>query len=837
MGNQSEYAFQKSNKRMTLSKEKSFKIAGTYFIVGCAWSILSYFHTEIMLGDTSLRLLARIGEDLLYMIGTSFLVFWLVQRTLTKKFALQGDLLNANSRLEAANSKLLLENEKRLESENIYRSFIDSTNDMTYLKDDQLRHLIVNKKMSEMLGVPECAIIGKADLKSIPSEFLQQCHLNEKKVLSDKGILISEEAIGKRVYKVTRFPVEMKNQKTGVGGYFHDITEAKKNQKAMDAERNRAQMYLDIAGIIFLVLDREGKVTLINDTGCKLTGLKKEEILGKSWVEHFVLDSDRKNLECMLKKIVDGKGSSDDLKYYENHIVTAGGEQLAIAWNNVALHDDMGRISGILSSGIDITERKIASKALSESERSKSVLLSHIPGIAFRCCYDQRWTMQFLSDGCYALTGYKPEALINNKELSYSDIICEEYQETAWKEISLALESKKSFNHEYEIVTATGERKWVMELGQCLYSENGEVEALEGLIIDISEAKQNFVQIQYMNEHDSLTKLYNRKYFEDAKARLDHEGNYPLCIMIADINGMRLINHTFGNDRGNWLICQTANIIQSCCRNGDILARTGGDEFSIILPKADLDEADRIRLMIQDAVEELNSSMQDEAFLISLSVGFGIKRTETTSIDEVEMEAETYLARRKLLEEKSHHSATLNSIMATLYARSNETEEHAQRLARICKLIGESMGLEQSHIDDLQLFSMLHDIGKVGVPDHVLNKPGKLTEKEWGVMEKHSEIGYKIAMTSPEFAMVAEYILSHHERWDGRGYPRGLCGEEIPLLSRILSVADAYDAMTEDRVYRKALAKEVALKEIRENAGTQFDPQVVQVFIECVESV
>jgi len=134
-------------------------------------------------------------------------------------------------------------------------------------------------------------------------------------------------------------------------------------------------------------------------------------------------------------------------------------------------------------------------------------------------------------------------------------------------------------------------------------------------------------------------------------------------------------------------------------------------------------------------------------------------------------------------------------------------------------------------MDELALLAVLHDIGKVGIKESVLQKPGPLTAEEWEEMKKHPEIGYRIAQNTPELATVAEYILSHHERWDGRGYPRGLKGEEIPLICRILAVADAYDAMTNDRTYRKAMSREKAIDEIRRNAGTHFDPQVADIFL------
>ena len=194
--------------------------------------------------------------------------------------------------------------------------------------------------------------------------------------------------------------------------------------------------------------------------------------------------------------------------------------------------------------------------------------------------------------------------------------------------------------------------------------------------------------------------------------------------------------------------------------------------------------------------------------------------------------AEEYLCNRKLLSRKSSHNALLNSIMTTMFERSQETEEHAERIAVLAKRIGRRLELTQKQLDELELLSMLHDIGKIAIDDRILNKPGKLNDDEWAIMKKHPEIGYRIAMTSPDLESIADYILSHHERWDGKGYPQGLHGTEIPLLSRILAVADAFDAMTQNRVYRAALSHTQALEEILTHMGTQFDPDIARIFVE-----
>jgi len=482
----------------------------------------------------------------------------------------------------------------------------------------------------------------------------------------------------------------------------------------------------------------------------------------------------------------------------------------------------------------DIENRIEIERALFESERTKSVLLYHLPGMAYRCLYDENWTMLFVSQGCHVLTGYPPESLLHNKELSFEDIICLEYRQILrilWKQ---AVALKTSFKSEYEILTASGERKWVLELGQAIYDENDEVEALEGLIIDIHDQKLRELQIKYMHDHDFLTGLYNRQYFETAKQKFDHEKWLPLSIIIIDINGVRIINDAFGHTAGDQLIAETAKIIKNCCRDNDIAARISGDEFGLLLPRCDNHAAREMVDRIKKACDKYNKFSHNDRFRINVSMGCSTKTSMLEDLDQIEKIAEEQMYNSKLLNRHSSHNAILSSIMATLYARSQETEEHSCRIAKLSRMIGTYLNLTEDNINDLQLLAMLHDIGKVGIDDRILNKAGPLNEDEWAAMKKHPEIGYKIAMSTVELESIAEYILHHHERWDGTGYPRGLKGESIPLLSRILAVADAFDAMTEGRVYRQSMTKEAALDEIRRNAGSQFDPNIAEIFLQIM---
>ena len=482
----------------------------------------------------------------------------------------------------------------------------------------------------------------------------------------------------------------------------------------------------------------------------------------------------------------------------------------------------------------DINEQKRTELMLLESERSKSVLLSHLPGLAYRCKYDRLWTMEFVSQGCEILTGYKPENLVGNRDLSFNVIIAPEYRARLWDEWSKARELNVHFHSEYEIVTKQAGRKWVLELGQFVFDEANEPVALEGIIIDISDRKLREAQVEYMSEHDYLTDTYNRSHFEQEKVNLSQAVNWPLAIVMADINGVRLINDAFGHAEGDRLIIDVAKLLQKFCRDSDVLCRSGGDEFILLLPNTD--EAETLELLdkITQAIDQSNHNGQPHPYEVNLSFGFSILRNQDQTVDQIITEAEGHLNHRKLLNRRSSHNSLLASIMATLYARSQETEEHGIRLTGFTRMIGQYLNLDTKAMDDLVLLSMLHDIGKIGVDDRILNKPGSLTVEEWEFMRKHSEIGSRIALSTPELEHIANDILHHHERWDGTGYPSNLKGEEIPLAARILAVADAYDAMTEDRVYRLALSQQTALEEIENNAGTQFDPNIARIFIELM---
>lgn len=393
--------------------------------------------------------------------------------------------------------------------------------------------------------------------------------------------------------------------------------------------------------------------------------------------------------------------------------------------------------------------------------------------------------------------------------------------------------SDSEFNCDYQMVCQDGSLKHI-QMNVVNLIDNQDIRGLLVNFIDISERIRHEEEISFLSYHDYLTGLYNRIFFEAEKKRLNQKEFLPISIIMGDLNGLKLINDAFGHEEGDNLLIEIGKILRESCREQDIIARIGGDEFCILLPNTDGTETQMVCSKIYKACDNYKYYNKGKSFYPSISIGHSTKYEEEESIDVILKNAEDFMSRQKLLESKSTHSSIITYIRTSIFEKSQETEEHAERLAMMAKEIGKAIGLKDEKMDELELLATLHDIGKISIDANILTKPGKLTEDEWGIMKKHPEIGYRITMASYELMPIAFYIQCHHERWDGKGYPQGLKGDEIPLLSRIIAIVDSFDAMTNDRPYRKAMSLASAIDEIRSNSGYQFDPTLTKVFIEDV---
>ncbi|MDP3011564.1 MAG: diguanylate cyclase, partial [Candidatus Hydromicrobium sp.] len=474
----------------------------------------------------------------------------------------------------------------------------------------------------------------------------------------------------------------------------------------------------------------------------------------------------------------------------------------------------------------DITERKQAEEALRESVEKFSKAFQTSPyAITIARAKDGKFTET--NDAFTSYTGFTREEAAASSSINLVLWVDRENREWVVSALKEGVEVK---DKEFQFRKKNG------EIMICLFSAqiiniNNEPFILSS-INDITERKNTENKIIYLSYHDQLSGLYNRRFAEEEIKRLDTKRQLPLSVIIGDINSLKLTNDTFGHSKGDKILKGTAELLKRICRSDDILSRWGGDEFVILLPKTSITDSEEIVQRIKKECKKLII----QKIPLSLSIGIATKIEVGQDMDEIIIEAESNMYKNKLVEKESNASSIIFALEQALYEKSNETMEHAFRIKDSAIKLGESIKLQANQLDELSLLASLHDIGKVAIPETILLKEGKLTEKEWAVIKRHPEIGFNIAQSSPQIIHIAKFILACHENWDGSGYPKGLAGESIPIVSRVISIADAYDVMTSERIYKKAMSKDAAIEEIKRCAGTQFDPVLVNKFIEIISN-
>lgn len=352
-----------------------------------------------------------------------------------------------------------------------------------------------------------------------------------------------------------------------------------------------------------------------------------------------------------------------------------------------------------------------------------------------------------------------------------------------------------------------------------------------GIVIvfrDFTDKKEKLERISYLSYHDQLTGLYNRHFFEEELKRLDSLRNLPLSLALLDVNGLKLTNDAFGHKVGDELLVKVADILKAICRTDDIISRVGGDEFVIMLPKTTDIEAENL---VKRLYEEIEKSTMNN-IIVSVSIGHKTKKLAQQNISEIFAEAEENMYRKKLTESPVMRRKTIELIFRNLNETNPLEKSHSQYVSDLCIRIGESLGLSPQTLEELKLAGMMHDIGKIAINSKVLNKSGVLNPTELIEMRRHPEIGYHILKSVDDYSNISEYVLSHHEKWDGTGYPRELSGDNIPLISRIINIADAFEAMTSDRSYRDTKTAQQAIKEIENLSGKDFDPNIIRTLLE-----
>jgi diguanylate cyclase (GGDEF)-like protein/PAS domain S-box-containing protein len=549
-----------------------------------------------------------------------------------------------------------------------------------------------------------------------------------------------------------------------------------------------------------------------NESHEKIMRLKNKDILGKN-ISNIFPSIEKSVIEKLGHVVKTGEPIC-----YENYLQEIDKHYEVIAY----------RPKKLQLAVICITQRKQAEEALKASEYNfRNIFEGSLDGIFL----NQGDKIIDCNQAMVELLGYDSKACVLSKSI---DKFSPERQPNGELSKEKALEMSKrtiknrkcKFEWWYKRVDG---RLLPVEVMMTTIVYSGK-KVFHSIWRDISERKQMEDTLEYLSYHDQLTGLYNRRFFEEELSRLDVESNFPLTLVMGDVNGLKLVNDSFGHATGDELLKKVAEVMIKGCRTEDIVARLGGDEFVILLPKTDSYEAEQIVKYIKD----LSSKEKVGSVDISISFGYETKNDKEEKIHDILKKAEDHMYKKKLFESPSMRGKTINAIITTLHEKNKREEQHSYRVSKLCESMGIAIELSEDEIKELKNVGLLHDIGKIAIEENILNKQGKLTDEEWEEIKRHPEIGYRILRTVNDMSEMAEYVLYHHEKWNGTGYPKGLKGEEIPLQSRIIAIADAYDAMISERSYRSALPEEVAVEELKINAGIQFDLELIKVFLEKV---
>lgn len=547
----------------------------------------------------------------------------------------------------------------------------------------------------------------------------------------------------------------------------------------------------------------------INDAFEEIMKLNRNQIIGKKITEILPTINDNK-FDC-IKHYGDItiSGSESEFEQYLEELK---------GWYKIKIYSP--------SKDYFITYLNDIGNEIKERELFKSTLLSIDEGIIATDLYGK---IVIINKTGERLTQWKEKDILN---LNIFDVfkVCDYNDENKITESILELiQNGESIKNEENMLlkSKTGiDIPIVYDISPVKDSE-GEIYGMVINFRDISEKIAKDKEIDYITYHDGLTGVYNRNFFNEKIKSIDLEENLPISIIMGDVNGLKLTNDAFGHLMGDKLLLSAANIMKRVCRDSDIVVRWGGDEFIILLPKTKQEDVEEISERIKNECIKENVDLLN----ISISLGYNTKTNKDEDIMKSVTNAEEMMYKIKMLESKSVKSRTLKIIINTLYEKSEQNNLHSKAVSKICKLIGQAMKMSKERISELEILGDIHDIGKIAVNESILNKVEPLNIHEWEEIRKHPQIGYHIVSSSSDIAFLGECILAHQEWYDGSGYPKGLKGEEIPLMARILSIADAYDAMVSCRPYRKSRTKDEAIEEIKKYSGSQFDPNVVEVFV------
>ena len=682
------------------------------------------------------------------------------------------------------------------------------------LADGQIRHV-------EVYSYPQ-TYQDRSILFSIINDVTERAQLAERNQVINRNFYI---ALGATILILLIFS----------GLLYHNNKKLKAKKNEIDNFNKLRQTFIDADDSLIYLKDNDLKYIFVNQKTAEFYGLKKEEIIGKDDYqisnEEFASlkeSTDRTALDRMERVVeevqVDGK------IYNSNKFP-------------VELIDGSYGVGAYIK---DITEDyRQKSRLAIERNKYLQTILSIGDGVIV---INNKREIEMINKVAQNLTGWDfREAKGKNYKEILNWRLADNNAKGSGKYISagekrdledpieqaFATEKVQEIQKNVILISRDGSRYYLEDSAAPIKDDTGKIRGVVFVFRDDTEQKKHQEEIKHLSYHDHLTGLYNRRFFKEELKRLDVPRNLPLSIIVSDLNGLKLTNDIFGHTAGDSLLINAAETFKEVCREDDIIARWGGDEFIILLPNTNQKAAWSIIERIKDSY----SSKSFKALTAKISMGVSTKEKPDQNINKILDLAERSMYSSKAINKEEENIKQIEMVIRKLQNKSPVEKKHAVRVKELALKFARYLDLKDSQIQKIGEVAFYHDIGKVALDSDLLNKKGKLTYKEYEEMKLHPVIGYRILNYFKDTISIANDVLYHHENWDGTGYPKGIIGEKIPLGSRIIKLLETYDVMTSDYSYKVPVSSSKALEEIKEYAGSQFDPDLAEKFIDFINKL
>ena len=702
----------------------------------------------------------------------------------------------------------------------LYKWCIPSVLECNMEKDDDFAVSILKWLKNNKKGKVNC--IQDSDVK-ISEE--------EKKYLKNNGIetlimvpiMSKKECFGFLSFEYCVHRTECQNiiqsLLSSYGQLLLTLLKRKANEEEIIRKTYEMESFFLVSLDFLCILDRFGRFSKLNKTWEQSLDYRDEELVGKKMTD-FVHEQDIWQTEQIFKELENGK----TVLNFVNRICNKRNEYRVIEWSI--------RPHGLdyFAAARDISGRKLLEDTLHlQKELYQTTLLSIGDGVI---SFDENDEIKIMNQAAAQLCGLEQREAAGEKLNRIFAVLKDPLSGRDVNPVEEVRIYGKRLQYDQLLATNMQNQEIIIETTVSpVYGIDTKIQGSVMIFKNVTETKKKQIDSLYLSLHDYLTGLYNRRFFEEEMIRLDTKRNLPLSIIMIDGNGLKLTNDAFGHEEGDLLLKKVAQIIKSECRHDEIAARLGGDEFAILLPKTDTQNCEMISQRIQKACKRSTR----QTVVVSVAAGFSVKKRSDESMEDILKTADNNMYRNKLITGREMRTRTFMRILRNLEQEYQAGKKSRSIISQVACSIGKAIPLLEEEIRELEDICLLHDIGEIVVPKIIFKKKGSLTEDEYSIVKRHPEAGYQILKSMEEYSAMANYVLSHHEKWDGSGYPRKLKGEAIPLYSRIIAIADAYEAMTSGRSYKKAMSREEAMLEILKNAGTAFDPSLVRVFSESNE--